>query len=113
MPLYMFTFSYTPEVWAGLIRSPENREEKVGQILSDAGCTLKGLWYAFGDVDGFAVMEAPDNKSAAGLALAIGSSGAFTKFQTTPLMGMDEALEALEFAGESVHYTKPAEAVHA
>jgi len=113
MPQYMFTFSYTPEVWAALIRSPENREERVGQILSDAGCKLHGLWYAFGDVDGFALMEAPDNKTAAGLALAIGSSGAFSKFQTTPLMGMDEALEALEFAGESVHYTKPAEAVPA
>ena len=113
MPQYMFTFSYTPEVWAALIRSPENREEKVGQILSDAGCKLRGLWYAFGDIDRFALMEAPDNKTAAGAALAIGSSGAFAKFQTTPLMSMDEALEALEFAGESIHYTRPAEAVHA
>jgi uncharacterized protein with GYD domain len=109
----MFTFSYTPEVWAALIRSPENREEKVGQILSDAGCTLQGLWYAFGDVDGFALLEAPDNKAAAALAIAIGSSGAFSKFSTTPLLSMNEALEALEFAGESVHYTKPAEAVPA
>jgi uncharacterized protein with GYD domain len=113
MPQYMFTFSYTPEVWAALIRSPENREEKVGKILSDAGCTLQGLWYAFGDVDGFALLEAPDNKTAAALAVAIGSSGAFSKFSTTPLLNMNEALEALEFAGESVHYTKPAEAVPA
>src|SRR5918911_2256159 len=101
MPQYMFTFSYTPEVWAALIRSPENREEKVGQILSDAGCTLQGLWYAFGDTDGFALMEAPDNKTAAALAVAIGSSGALSKFPTTPPMSMDEEPEAPEFAGES------------
>jgi uncharacterized protein with GYD domain len=109
----MFTFSYTPEVWAALIRSPENREEKVGQILRDAGCTLHGLWYAFGDIDGFALLEAPDNKTAAALAVAFGSSGAFSKCSTTPLMSMNEALEALEFAGESVHYRGPAEAVPA
>jgi uncharacterized protein with GYD domain len=57
-------------------------------------------------------MEAPDNKTAAGLALAIGSSGAFSKFETTPLMSMTEALEALEIA-QGVGYTRPAEAVHA
>jgi uncharacterized protein with GYD domain len=112
MPKFMFAFSYTPETWAGLIRSPENREEIVARIFDDAGCKLHGLWYAFGETDGFALMEAPDNKTAAGLALAIGSSGAFSKAQTTPLMTMSEALEALEIA-QGVGYTKPAEAVHA
>jgi uncharacterized protein with GYD domain len=112
MPLYMFTFGYTPEVWAGLIRSPENREETVGRVLEQAGCKLQGLWYAFGEGDGFALMEAPDNKSAAGIAIAIASSGAFRKFETTPVMTQDEALEALQFAG-GVQYAAPAEAVHA
>jgi uncharacterized protein with GYD domain len=112
MPHYMFTFSYTPEIWAGLIRSPENREEIVGHILEESGCKLHGLWYAFGETDGFALMEAPDNKTAAALAVAIGASGAFTKFETTPLMTMAEALEALELA-QGVGYTKPAEAVPA
>ena len=110
MPQFMFTFSYTPEVWAGLIRSPENREEIVGRVLEDVGCKLHGLWYAFGGTDGFALLEAPDNKTAAGLALAFASSGAFSKATTTPLMSMAEALEALETA-QSVGYTKPAEAV--
>ena len=110
MPHFMFTFSYTPEIWAGLIRSPENREEIVARILEGSGCSLHGLWYAFGETDGFALMEAPDNKTAAALALAIGSSGAFSKFETIPLMTMPEALEALE-AAQGVGYTKPAEAV--
>jgi uncharacterized protein with GYD domain len=112
MPQFMFTFSYAPEVWAGLVRSPENREEIVGRILEDSGCKLHGLWYAFGETDGFALMEAPDNKTAAGLAVAIGSSGAFSKFATVPLMSQAEALEALEIA-QGVGYTRPAEAVHA
>jgi uncharacterized protein with GYD domain len=112
MPLFMSTFSYTPEVWAGLVRSPENRQERVGQILADAGCKLQGLWYAFGASDGFALIEAPDNTTAASVVIAIGSSGAFSKFETTPLLTQAEALEALQAAG-SVNYTAPAEAVHA
>jgi uncharacterized protein with GYD domain len=112
LSLYMCTFGYTPEVWAGLMRSPENREEAVGRILEDAGCKLKGLWYAFGDTDGFALIEAPGNASMAGISIAISSSGAFRKFETTPLMTQAEALEALQFAG-GVHYAAPAEAVHA
>ena len=112
MALYMSTFGYTPEVWAGLIRSPENREEMVGRMLEDAGCKLRGLWYAFGQGDGFALIEAPDNTSAAGIAIAIASSGAFRKFETTPLMTQAEALEALRFAA-GVQYTAPVDAVHA
>jgi uncharacterized protein with GYD domain len=112
MPLYMSTFGYKPEVWAGLIRSPENREEVVGRILEEAGCTLRGLWYAFGEGDGFALIEAPDNKAMAGMAIAIASSGAFRQFETTPLMTQAETLEALHFAA-GVHYAPPAEAVHA
>ena len=112
MPLFMSSFAYTPDVWAGLIRSPENREEIVGRILEDAGCKLRGLWYAFGDGDGFALIEAPDNNAAAGIAIAIASSGAFRKFETTPLMTQAETLEALHFAA-GVRYAAPAEAVHA
>jgi uncharacterized protein with GYD domain len=112
MPLYMSTFGYTPEVWAGLVKSPEDREEAVGQILEEAGCKLRGLWYAFGDADGFALIEAPNNVTAAGLAIAITSSGAFRKFETTAVMTQNEALDALQVAA-NVHYVAPAEGVHA
>jgi uncharacterized protein with GYD domain len=112
MSLYMFSFGYTPEVWARLIESPENREELVGRMLEDAGCKLQSLWYAFGENDGFAVVEAPDNVAMAGAAVKFGSSGAFRKFETTPLMTQAEALEALRFA-QRFEYAPPAEAVHA
>jgi uncharacterized protein with GYD domain len=108
----MASFGYKPEIWAGLIQSPENREETVGRILESAGCKLKGLWYAFGEADGFALIEAPDNNAAAGISIAIASSGAFRKFETTPLMTQAETLEALRFAA-GVQYAAPAEAVHA
>src|ERR671930_2474386 len=106
MPLYMSSFGYTPEVWAGLIRSPENREETVGRILEEAGCKLKGLWYAFGEGDGFALIEAPDNVTGASIAIAISASGAFRKFETAVLITQNELLEALEKA-QDVAYVAP------
>ena len=96
MPLYMSTFDYTPEVWAELVHSPENRTEAISRILENAGCKLKGLWYAFGSSDAFALIEAPDNVTSASIAIAINASGAFRKFETTVLMTQDELLEGSE-----------------
>jgi uncharacterized protein with GYD domain len=112
MPLYMSTFGYKPEVWAELISSPENRTETVSQVLENAGCKLKGLWYAFGEGDGFALIEAPDNVTGASISIVISASGAFRKFETTVLMTQDELLKALEKA-QDVAYVAPGAAVHA
>jgi uncharacterized protein with GYD domain len=108
----MSTFEYKPEVWAELVTTPEDRTESVGRILDDAGCKLKGLWYAFGTSDGFALIEAPDNVASASIAIAINASGAFRKFETTVLMTQDELLKALNKA-QDVSYVAPGAAVHA
>ena len=112
MPLYMVEVGYTPEAWAGLVKSPENREEAVRKMLEEAGCKLHNLWYAFGETDAFALIEAPDNTTAGGIAIAITSSGAFRKFDTHVLMTQGELLEALDRAGEFA-YAAPGAAIHA
>jgi uncharacterized protein with GYD domain len=108
----MSTFEYTPEVWSELISHPENRTETVSRLLENAGCKLKGLWYAFGQSDGFALIEAPNNVTGASIAIAISASGAFRKFETTVLMTQDELLTALEKA-QDVEYVAPGSAVNA
>jgi uncharacterized protein with GYD domain len=110
--MYMSRFSYAPETWAGLIKSPENREQAVGEMFERSGCKLHHLWYAFGDEDGFALIEAPDNVTVASVVLAISSSGAFSMFKTSVLMTQDETIEALTKARD-VAYTAPGQAVHA
>jgi uncharacterized protein with GYD domain len=114
MALYMIRFSYTPETWAALVKSPENREEKVRAMLQESGATLEHIWYCFGDDDGFALISAPDNITAAAISLAITSTGAFSSFKTSVLLTQEETLEALEKAG-TVTYAAPGarEAIHA
>ena len=89
-----------------------HRKARIIRILENAGCKLKGLWYAFGEGDGFALIEAPDNVTGASISIAIGASGAFRKYETTVLMTQDELLKALEKA-QDVAYVAPGAAVHA
>jgi uncharacterized protein with GYD domain len=106
MPLYLSRFSYTPETWARLIGNPEDRRVAAQAYIESVGGKLHGYWYAFGKYDGYALWEAPDNVSMAGVALAIAGGGALSSLETTVLLTVDEALDALRTA-ERVRYRPP------
>ena len=106
MPLYLSKFSYTPETWARLIGSPEDRRKAAQSYIESVGGKLHGFWYAFGTHDGYNLWEAPDNVSMAGVALAIAAGGALRSFETTVLQTVDETLDALRKA-EAVRYQAP------
>jgi GYD domain len=48
MPLYLTRFSYTPETWARLIDTPEDRRNAAQSYIESVGGKLHGFWYAFG-----------------------------------------------------------------
>src|SRR6266702_60938 len=95
MPLYLSRFSYTPETWARLIGKPEDRRKAAQSYIESVGGKLQGFWYAFGTHDGYSLWEAPDNVSMAAVAIAIGGGGALSKIETTPLLTVEETLQAL------------------
>jgi len=95
MPLYLIRFGYTPEEWAKTIKQPEDRRETIRPLLEAIGGKLHGLWYAFGDHDGYALAEAPDNTAAAGAVLTLTGSGKFRSLSTTVLLTVEETLDAL------------------
>jgi uncharacterized protein with GYD domain len=106
MPFYLTRFSYTPEAWARLAKNPEDRREAARRYIESVGGKLHGFWYAFGEYDGYNLWEAPDNVSMAAVAIAIGGGGALSKFETTPLLTVEETLEALRRV-EGVQYRPP------
>ncbi len=106
MALYLTRFSYTPETWARLTQNPEDRREAARTYIESVGGKLHGFWYAFGEYDGYNLWEAPDNVSMAAVVLAIGGGGALSKVETTPLLTVEETLEALGRA-KSIGYRKP------
>jgi uncharacterized protein with GYD domain len=103
MPLYLSRFSYTPDAIRALIKNPEDRAKAAGEAAETLGVKLMGFWYALGEFDGVLLAEAPDNASVAGLAMLVGGSGALSKFETTPLITMDEAQEAMRKAGGATY----------
>ena len=108
MPLYLTRFSYTPATWAKLIKNPEDRREAAKQYIETVGGKLQGFWYAFGEHDGYALWEAPDNVSMAATALAIGAGGALSSMNTTVLLSVEDTLAALKKAS-SIKYRPPGE----
>ena|SRR3712207_5298521 len=108
MTFYLTRFSYTPATWAKLIRNPEDRRTAAKAYIEAVGGQLHGFWYAFGDHDGYTLWEAPDNASMAATALAIGSGGAVSSFETTVLLTVEETMAALQKAS-SIAYRPPGE----
>ena len=103
---YLTRFSYTPETWARLMKNPEDRRVAARQYIESVGGKLQGFWYAFGAYDGYCIWQAPDNVSMAAVGLAITGGGALSKFETTPLLTVEETLDALRLA-QKVGYRPP------
>ncbi|HSZ17382.1 MAG TPA: GYD domain-containing protein [Terracidiphilus sp.] len=101
MPSYLVQASYTVEALATLMKKPQDRTEVVRKTIEKLGGKLVGLWLSFGDQDVVAVMELPNNVSAAAVALAIGSGGALKSTKTTPLLTIDEGIAAMKKAASS------------
>ena len=106
MPMYLTRFSYTPETWSRLTKNPEDRRAVARRCIEAVGGKLHGFWYAFGEHDGYNLWEAPDNVSMAAVSLALASGGALAHFETTPLLTVEETLDALGRAGK-VDYRVP------
>jgi uncharacterized protein with GYD domain len=110
MARFVTFFSYTPEAWSRLLDNPGDRSGPVGKTIADAGGRLLSLDYLFGERDGMAVFEAPDSRTAAAVALVVGSSGAFRSVATHELVSSAELADVLRAAASARSgYVRPGE----
>jgi uncharacterized protein with GYD domain len=107
MALYLYRFGYTPEAWAALMENPEDRRDMLAaRVFGTFGGQLEGLWYSFGDQDGYALVRLPDTVSAAAASVAVSATGSFRYLETTVLISVDEMVEAMALASKFA-YRKP------
>ena len=106
MPQYLGRFRYSGDSVRALIANPQDREAAAREVVESLGGKLVGFWFAFGEFDGVFVAEVPDNASMAAVAMAVGGTGALSSFETTVLLGMDEAQDAMRKAA-SAGYRPP------
>ena len=107
MAHYLIQASYSKEGIGDLVANPQDRAAAVRPIIEGMGGKLESFYFAFGDYDVIAVAEFPDNVAAAALAMAIGGSAGISSYKTTPLLTMDEAIQAMRKAS-GTGYRSPA-----
>lgn len=99
MPLYMTQFAYTSEAWAALVKNPQNREEVLRALIEKLGGRMLSFYYSFGEYDGVAVSEMPDETSITAVVLAAISPGHVKAIKTTVLLTTQQTMEAMRKAG--------------
>ena len=106
MAFYMFQISYNASAVKAMVEHPQNREDAARKAVESLGGKLRSFYFAFGPYDVVLVCELPDNVSAAAVAMTVGSSGMFSKFETMVLMTTAESVAAMQKA-KSISYTPP------
>jgi uncharacterized protein with GYD domain len=105
---YLLQVAYTAEGWAALLKNPHDRLESVRPVVARLGGHVENQWMSFGDYDVVALLRLPDNLSAAAFSMAVSAGGAVRAAKTTPLLTVEEGMEAMRKAGE-IGYTPPTE----
>jgi uncharacterized protein with GYD domain len=100
MPKYLVEASHIGEGVQGLRKEGGSaRRAAVDKACASVGGKLEGFYYAFGDTDVVAILDMPDNVTAAGLALLIAASGRVT-IKTTVLLTPEEVDAAVKVGGD-------------
>lgn len=95
LAVYLLQVSYTSEAWAEMVRNPQDRAKAVRQAVERLGGSIGTFWTALGDYDLVGIISMPDTISAAALGMAASAGGACKAFKTTPLLTMNEGMEAM------------------
>jgi uncharacterized protein with GYD domain len=95
MALYMYQASYTAKSMAAQIQDPQDPVEALRPALEAVGATIVVAAFPFGEYDMLVVYEAPDDMTAASVAMAVAAEGEVKSAKTTRLLSGQEWLESL------------------
>jgi uncharacterized protein with GYD domain len=98
MAKYLFQTAYTSEAWAAQLQNPQNRVEVIRPVIEGLGGRIESVYFAFGDYDIVGIVDMPNNVSMAAFSLAAAAGGAVKTVKTTPLMTIEEGIEAMRKA---------------
>jgi uncharacterized protein with GYD domain len=90
MAKFLIQANYNGEGVKGLLKDGgTGRRAAVDKLMESVGGKVESFYYGFGDTDAFVIVEAPDNVTAAAVALTVGASG-LVDLKTTVLMTPEE-----------------------
>ena len=98
MAKYLVVATYTAEGAKGVLKDGGTKRRAAAEAaLKSVGGKLESFYFAFGDSDAYAVVDAPDNASVAAASLTIGASGA-VRTKTVVLLTPEEVDQAVKKA---------------
>lgn len=97
MPKYLLQASYTVEGLKGLKKAKaSSRRAAVAKLVKAVGGKLEVLYYVLGEDDILAIVDMPDQASAAAMSLAVSATGVCSRIRTTALLDLHEMDQALK-----------------
>jgi uncharacterized protein with GYD domain len=81
-----------------MVKNPQDRAAAVTPVIAKLGGRVERFWLSFGEYDIVGVVEMPNNVSAAAFAMAISASGSARNVKTTPLLTVEEVIDAMKQA---------------
>lgn len=101
MPHFLHQVAYSTDGWRAVVNNPQDRIEAVRPVIEKLGGKIETAYFAFGDYDVVIISELPSNVNAAAIAIAFAAGGACKAVQTTPLMSIADAVQAMNKAKDS------------
>jgi uncharacterized protein with GYD domain len=98
MSRFLIEVSYTSESWATQVHKHANVIDRISPLVSKLGGTIDSVYYTFGDRDLVALVDFPSQEDAAAFSLAASSGGAVASIRTTPLLTVEQGIEAMKRA---------------
>jgi uncharacterized protein with GYD domain len=98
MKSFLILASYQAKTWATLVKEPKNRLEVANPIIDNLGGKIVCAYLTFGEHDSVAIVDMPDDVTAASLSMALLASGAFKTVKTIPVLNWKDAVEAMKQA---------------
>jgi len=80
---------------AAQLKEPRDPVEAIRSALEDVGAEIVVTGFPFGEYDVLVVYEAPDDMTAASVAMAVAAAGEVKSAKTTRLLSGQEWLESL------------------
>lgn len=107
MSHFMVRWQFTGVSAKALVERPHDRTTEARALMEGFGGKLISYYFSFGEYDGVAIGEFPDNTAAAACSMAATATGAFTRFETTMLLTAKEAEAAMKHAHDTKTGYKP------
>ncbi|MFO1153103.1 MAG: GYD domain-containing protein [Rhodospirillales bacterium] len=98
MAYYLFQWIYKDPQLKAMVDKTQDRAAELSKAVQGFGGRVLQFFFAFGEMDGIAIVEFPDNEACLACSLTLNAAGANASFRTTVLLSAKEAAAAMRRA---------------